>query len=575
MKKIESFWPKSAPLIKLFVNLALIVVFVFCSLPNSPAMSQPIPEQAEPGQIEKRFKAPLTPKSVLEPVIPEFDGKEVPPEQAGKITFLLSGIMVEGSTVYQPADFEPLYKQYLGQHVSLLQIYEIARAITAKYRNNGYILSRAIVPPQIIRKGIVHIEIIEGYINKIIIEGGRRDSRNLFERFGEKITRLIPLQIKKLERYLLLADDMPGTSVQSVLRPAQNEQGASELVITVTQKMVQGSLSLDNRGSKYVGPAQSAALINLNSMFTLSEKNRLQYIATPEDFEELRYFDFLHEEMLDTEGTKITLQGSSILSEPGSSLELLEVQSTSTTYTAAISRAFIRSRAKNLSLHCNFSYRDNKTEMLDIKISEDRLRIISLGSSYDFVDRFMGINLIALEISKGLNIFNNTDRTDDQSRANGRSDFFKITADLFRLQRLTSHCNLLIAASGQYASHSLLASEEFSVGGANFGRAYDPSEINGDYGLAGKLELQYSGSLDLSYLKAWQFYGFYDGGAVWEDIDHERQSLASAGIGFRLNLTDWMSGYVELAKPLTLPVANEEPEGGNDSRVFFNLTTRF
>ncbi|MCJ7601493.1 MAG: hypothetical protein MUO63_08310 [Desulfobulbaceae bacterium] len=572
---MEPFWPRSAPLIRFFITLALMVVFVVCGLPSSPARSQPIPKPAEPGQIEKQFKAPVTPKSVLEPVIPEFDGKEAPPEQAGKITFVLSGITVGGSTVYQPADFEPLYKQYLGRHVSLLQIYEIARAITAKYRNNGYILSRAIVPPQKIRNGIVHIKIIEGYINKIIIEGGRRDSRNLFERFGEKITQSIPLQIKILERYLLLADDLPGTAVQSVLRPAQNEQGASELVISVTQKMVQGSLGLDNRGSKYIGPVQLATLIDLNSLFTLSEKSRFRYIATPEDSEELRYFDFLHEEMLDAEGTKITLQASRVLSEPGYSLDPLEVKGASTTFAAAVSRPFIRSRAKNFGLYCNFSYRESKNDMLDSKLFEDRLRVVRLGGSYDFVDSFKGINLIALEISKGLNIFNNTDRTDDQSRANGRSDFFKSTADLFRLQRLSSHCNLLIAATGQYAPHSLLSSEEFSLGGAQFGRGYDQSEINGDYGAAGKLELQYSGSPDLPYLKAWQFYGFYDGGAVWEDIDHERQSLTSAGIGVRFNLTDWMSGYVELAKPLTLPVAAEEPGDGNDSRFFFNLTARF
>ncbi len=81
-------------------------------------------------------------------------GQEVPPpEEAEHTKFVLSGIVVEGSTVYRQADFLPLYKSLLGKEVSLADIRRIARAITAMYRRDGYILSQAIVPPQTIRNG--------------------------------------------------------------------------------------------------------------------------------------------------------------------------------------------------------------------------------------------------------------------------------------------------------------------------------------------------------------------------------------------------------------------------------------
>ena len=78
-------------------------------------------------------------------------GQEVPPpEEAEHTKFMLKGIVVEGSTVYRRADFIPLYKSLLGKEVSLADIHRVARAITAMYRRDGYILSQAIVPPQTI-----------------------------------------------------------------------------------------------------------------------------------------------------------------------------------------------------------------------------------------------------------------------------------------------------------------------------------------------------------------------------------------------------------------------------------------
>ena len=48
-------------------------------------------------------------------------------------------------------------------------VYSLAQKITAKYGNDGYVLSRAIVPPQNLDPSgaIVTIEVIEGYVDKV------------------------------------------------------------------------------------------------------------------------------------------------------------------------------------------------------------------------------------------------------------------------------------------------------------------------------------------------------------------------------------------------------------------------
>src|SRR6185503_17583679 len=102
---------------------------------------------------------------------------------------------VTGSTVYTPEQLAPIYKDRLGKQVTLLDVYQIAAAITAKYRSDGYVLSQAIVPQQQIRAGVVQIQVIEGRINRITIrDEDKITSYNYLLRYAEKIKESQPLR---------------------------------------------------------------------------------------------------------------------------------------------------------------------------------------------------------------------------------------------------------------------------------------------------------------------------------------------------------------------------------------------
>ena len=114
------------------------------------------------------------------------------------------------------------------------------------------------------------------------------------------------------------------------------------------------------------------------------------------------------------------------------------------------------------------------------------------------------------------------------------------------------------------------------MGGVSFGRAFDPSEITGDQGLALSLELQRAFDVKMKFLRNLQAYVFFDYGSVWNRIatptGAKKQDLASAGVGARFNLTKHFSGYLEIAKPLNEKVASE---GNKDPRVFFSLSATY
>ncbi len=363
-----------------------------------------------------------------------------------------------------------------------------------------------------------------------------------------------------------------------MLTPSPEVTGASDLVVLVDRKEADGFVSFGNRGSRFVGPYEGGIGANLNSALGFYERFGIRFIGATQ-IDELKLFEATFDKPLGTEGTKLTLSYSRTLSEPGFTLKPLNVDSTNTTVRAALSYPHIRSRGENLTLRAKFTYRNSTTNVLSSKLSEDRIRSAGFEMTYDFVDRFRGVNLIDLEVSQGLDILNETTSgSADLTRTLGKSDFTKITAELSRLQRLFGNFAVLAIATGQWAADQVLASEEFGAGGARFGRAYDASEITGDKGAAGQLELQYGRSFQRRFFQGFQLYGFYDYGATWRKTPGatgpSRQTLTSAGFGLRYNLTKAISGYVEAAQPLTRPVSSRGDEGDNP-RVFFSLAMRF
>ena len=532
-------------------------------------------KQAAPDRFIKSREKPLHPQSTIVPVEPD---TLIPmhPEELKKVKFKLTRLVIQGATVYKNKRFFHLYKNFLGRQITLHNIYQIADAITKKYRNAGYILTKAIVPPQEIDDGIVRLKITEGYIDSVRVQGRVAGPKNLLNAYRKRLLKSRPLQAKDLERYLLLINDLPGVFVKSVLTPSQNQPGASDLTLILDNKPFTAHAGADNRGTKFNGPFQFFAGVSENSLMGFYEKAGIQGVVTS-DPEELYYFNIFYEAPISNEGTTINLSGAFSQSKPGSGLKIFNVEGESHTFSFRLNHPFIRSRGENFRGHVSYTHRNTETDILGTLDSEDRLRILKLGAVYDYADRFHGINLFSFSLSQGLNILDATEPGSlNLTRSQGHSDFTKISGKFQRLQQLAPAWMLLGSVAGQYAFEKLLASEEFGVGGVSFGRAFDPSEITGDQGLAFSLELQRAFDVKMKFLRSLQAYAFYDFGSVWNRIatptGEKRQDLASAGLGARFNLTKYLSGYVEVAKPLNEKVASE---GDKDPRVFFSLSATY
>lgn len=546
--------------------------------------AQTVPSTVDPGRIPGHFEEPQKPRSSFDPIAPEIIGPRGSiPENADTLTFTLERVTIEGSSVYSEKDLLVFYENMVGQEVSVAFLYELADVITSHYRNQGYILSRVIVPPQKLKEGKARLKVVEGYVNSVTVNGQNSPARQKLTDYGKKIVAARPLNIKELERYLLLMRDIPGHDVEALLQPAkEGETGSAELVLDVTYKKYEASIGADNRGTKFLGPLQNFVKVSANSPFKLGEKFQLRYIGTdasiPWNQEELRSFEFGYAMPLGNEGTTLSLTTSQALAFPSSNLELLDTQIKNKSITIDMQHPFIRSRRTNFFAGLQFSFSNARTDILNVRTAEDRIRAIRINGRYDWLDSWNGITQIYAEVSQGLNLFGNSSKNSNFiSRTFGRSDFTKVNLEISRIQRLTDRLNLYAAVAGQYSPHRLLSSEEFGVGGSVFGRGHDPSEITGDNGVAAKAELQYTGNTSFEFLPRYQLYGFTDFGAVFqtENVSNGRDSLVSIGMGSRMNFSETVTGTFEVAQPLTRDVGSRGPDDGQDPRIFFSLTARY
>lgn len=551
-------------------RFAAVGLFV-CAIAGS-AHAQTPPSTSEPGRIGERFQVPPAPKSVPDTVqVPEATSEAI--EGAEQTRFVLEGVEIEGATVFSAADLAPLYSPMLHKEVTLADIYRLRDKITAIYRSKGYILSQAIVPPQSISGGIVHIRVIEGSIGNVTVEGPAA-SDPLARKMAEGIKASRPLRAHDLERVALLIGDIPGISVQTTLKPSATP-GEADLVVSTQRKAVDVTLFADNRGSRAIGPLEFGGSATLNGITGPDALSILFASASPTS--ELRYLSADYKRVLSPSGLALDLSVSNSRSHPGGALSPLDPLGNGTIASIGFDQPLIRTRAKTLRVDFSFTLQNTSTDLLATPFAKDHVRYLTAGLTYDASDTVFGqpaSNLIRLEVSQGLDIFDSTPTgSPDLSRANGHSDFTLANAEIDRVQRLGGPLSVALSASGQIGFVPLLSSQQFGLGGKRFGRGYEPSELTGDSGIAFSIEPRVDLPVRGTNL---QLYGFYDVGEVWDREplpgSPSSQSLSSAGGGIRATIADHVSLALELAKPLTRDITSR---GNRDWRPLFDLALHF
>ncbi len=507
-----------------------------------------LPPQVDAGRIHPPEPGP-TPLSAGSGAI-EIPGGLDPapaPDGASQVRFTLESLAIEGSSVYGRGELASLYASRLHTQISLADLYDIAAGITRRYRADGYFLSLALVPDQDIKGGAARIRVVEGYVSEVRFpKGGPQGA--LLGRYVRALTARRPATAQDLESFLVRIGDLPGMAFRAILsRTDGAPDGAVVLTLKRQPQTLRGAVSLDNYGSRYLGPHEVSATVSASfgglnettlSVLTSAVDPRLSYVA-------------LHESLAVWPDFVVSLDASSTRAFPGAALKAEDINSTAVSYGLRVTYTWLRRRDLRVTLQAGIDGRDVSSTILGQPLTRDRVRAVRFGLDYQAFSGG-GADELTLTLSQGLAGLGASPRdAPTLSRTGADPAFTKAQFDATTARVIGPDWSLFLAASGQVSSAPLYASEAFGYGGSTFGRAFDASELIGDDGASISAEVRYDANAHRG-VAAFQPFLFWDFGAVW-NLGRDgppRQTGSSTGVGLRFSAPHGFSGVFSAAWPV-------------------------
>ncbi len=540
---------------------------------HAQAAPSRLPGAVEPGRptvpapLEEMRKAP---KAQLQFSIPA-QRKGAPAAGANDLRFTLTRVAVEGASVFDPqTEFAEDIRATIAKPVTLADISALADRIQARYLALGFGLTRVFVPAQEIKDQTISIRVIEGHLERVRVEGGGPRERARVEARLADAVAARPARVDLIERGLLLVDDLPGVNVTGLVRPGDSF-GAAELLVGYSETPYALVAGIGNRGSDFAGPWSAFVDVAANSTLGWGEQLGLTLSATPQ-IKEQRSANGRWVQPLDGSGLSLTSNANYSRGRPGAALKPFAVATEGYGMGQRLSLPLVRSRAQNLTIEAGWNAQKATVELLALPFSRDQWRSVDARISYS-QQRFAGGDLFAQAgLTQGLNVAGATGRGDrDASRLRPNPWYSKFNAEVAYGRRLFADIGATLTVAGQYTPDTLLAGEEFALGGSRFGRGYNGGDLSGPNGVGGGLELRRSFNPGIERVDGFTLYGFVDGGRVWDSVAANTH-LLSAGGGVRLGLFGKANLSAELARTLrSLPIPGAE---GRDTRLFIDLTVQ-
>jgi hemolysin activation/secretion protein len=467
----------------------------------------------------------------------------------------IGSVSVEGATAYSPAVTAGWGDGLTGSAVTPTAIEAARLAIVDRYRRDGYVYT---VVDAVISRGNLRFQVTEGRIAAVKLDGDIGPAGVQVLRFLNHLMEKQPIDVATLERWLLLAADVPGVTIRSTLSPSLEEPGALTLIAKVERARVSGLLTADNRAFPQTGPEQALAILTFNSFTEYGERTQLSLYHA---FNNTQIFGQAATELyLGGSGLKLKIFAGSGDAAPSGNLRQIGYDGTTTVFGALFTYPLIRVRSQSLNIFGGFDGFESKiTTNLGVggtttTNSTDNLRILRLGAEYALLDTVAfgrtAINGASGRLSQGIEALGASARGSTlAARLNEKPDFTKFNGEISRNQTLfslwdDSSVALQGALGGQYSNDILPPAEKFYLGGAHFNRGYYWGQVTGDSALTASAELQLNTPiplpdrvpLDLSA----QFYGFYDWGQTWESVARDPNiTVRSTGVGVRFYLTKY------------------------------------
>ncbi|MFK9097158.1 ShlB/FhaC/HecB family hemolysin secretion/activation protein [Pseudomonas guariconensis] len=531
-----------------------------------------LPSVLDGNEVERRLPTANLPIDTYRPLPAEVRmpaAEKTAPAWPLNTSVAVRKVRLEGGTVYLLSELREHYQHVVGHQVTLAELIAVTDRLTERYRRDGYLLSRAYLPPQDFADGRVHVVLEEGYIGESQVHGEIGPAVGYLEQILDKLKAERPLTRESFERYTGLIGRMPGVSVEAELQPTGRRDGAMRLIVHVGRKPFGARLTLAE-GSRT--SAQALMAFDSQAQTRFAEQLSARVLLPPGD-DEAHYYRLDYSQYLDAEGSRLLLSASRFRSEPRTYVPLddgenLRQRWDSERLAIGVSQALIVKPDEWLDVVGQFyttaDHVDWRTaDPARQDDSDTYARAVSFEGDWRKVEDGR-LRRASAGVHQGLDLFG---ARSDSARD---VDFLRLRLSGLQRDALARDWQGVVSGAVYWSGNDLPDSERLLFGGQHFGRGYPADQASGDKGWGLAYELDYSVYRDGAWVRLLQPYLALDAARAWSNgRDLERARLASAALGVRIGDRRFYNLAVELAKPLA-DVAQDSLD--RSPRIMVNLS---
>ncbi|MGX2966428.1 ShlB/FhaC/HecB family hemolysin secretion/activation protein [Ursidibacter sp. B-7004-1] len=495
-------------------------------------------------------------------------------KQANEAEFTLQHIKVtdlEGNLVSE--DLSHLLNNYVNKPTTLSELNLLVQRITEYYRQNNYLVARAILPPQDIENGTLLINIIKGRIDNISVQNSSRLSTTILNKISQaNLKNNAYLYKSNLEKVALLLNDIQGVKPNLVIKAGQ-AKGSSDVVISVEDsKRFGGYLLLDNQGNKDTGQYRLSAGAQLNNLIGFGDDLKLDFLIS--DKANLKSARLDYSGLINGYGTKLGINASYLDYKLGGNFRDLDAEGNSSTLGAYLLHPTLRTPEFRLNTKIAFNHQVLKDDQNAVNVHQKRKsNLINISTNGSWRSTQNGITYFSLGTVFGKVNDHTNDSTQNQSKT---AAFTVFQYQLTHEQALPKSFALSLGISGQVADTNLDSSQKMLLGGLYAVRGYKSGVASVDNGHILQTELKHYLPLFKESILTTSLFYDYGKGEYYKNSQHlapnvkNDVSIQSAGIGLTLSAINNYAISATVAKTLGKKLA------GNDKhQVWLSVAKTF
>ena len=492
------------------------------------------------GNIEKQIQAPRDIPTLKKDDI-KIEGIEngsLKSSDSSKTVFI-KDFTFAGNSAISSEELKQSLKAYVGKELNFNQIQEVLAVVTKVYRDKGYFVARAYLGKQDLVKNdnTLFISIIEGKYQEIKLNNNSLVNDNSLQAILDNAKSNGIINVKDIERVLLLINDRNGVEVSNSVVEAGKEVGSSNLNIdTTSTKRVDGYIVADNYGSRYTGYNRVQGLININSPFNIGDKISISGLVS--NGADLKNGKIAYELPLNSYGLKSDFAYTRTNYNLVEEYKSLDAKGNSNIYEAGLSYPLIRSTNENLYLKGKYYHKDMNDYMSGDKYEDKSINSFVTTLEYD---KNYSIGTLPARVFANLNLTTGHLSSKNSNPNNGnynKVDTY-ISNDIYFNEIFSLNTNL--TAQKVLGNKNLDGSEDLTLGGPNAVKLYPYSEQSAENGYIASFELFSKLPNIASYNH--KIGVFYDMGNVYQeknlDTTFQRKTLQDIGLGYYSSFDDF------------------------------------